>query len=298
MAEERNERFEKGVFFMTMSSVMLSFFTLFAKFGTQNISYFLLTFLRFGIPLLLLFPYLLTKCSARSLFNTSNLKIQILRSGCILLYQYSIFYYLMRNSLLNTTVLQNSAPLLIPILERLFFKHPIRMRTVISIIVSFFGVLCILQPDREIWETMSIAALLAPLGQAGSQVLYSHQAKKENQNVNLFYLFFLSTLFSGVVFLIGQGASLESAGRLICTPMMLLNILALGIVSIFNQSFRGLAYQHGKASTLAPFLYFSLIFSALLDWLIFGRLPNAFSIIGAVLVMLGGIIQIYRVRRP
>ena len=197
---------------MLMSSVMLSFFTLFAKFGTQSISYFFLTFLRFGVPLAILFPYLLTKCNFKEIFGTSNLKLQMLRAGCILLYQYSIFYYLTRNTLLNTTVLQNSAPLLIPILERLFFKHPIKLRTVISIVISFFGVLCILQPDREIWETMSIAALLAPLGQAGSQVLYSHQAKRENQNVNLFYLFFLSTLFSGIVFLFAKGAAWRRRG--------------------------------------------------------------------------------------
>ena len=89
---------------------------------------------------------------------------------------------------------------------------------------------------------------------------------------------------------------MEEAGRLVCTPMILLNVVALGVVSIFNQSFRGLAYQHGKASVLAPFLYFSLIFSALLDWAVFQRLPNAFSIFGALLVMTGGLIQVLKVK--
>ena len=108
---------------MLLSSVMLTFFTLFAKFGTDTTSYFLLIFLRFCIPLMLLLPYLLWTISIKELFLTNNFKMQLLRCGCILLYQYSIFYYLMYSTLLDATVMQNTAPLFMPILERVFFKH-------------------------------------------------------------------------------------------------------------------------------------------------------------------------------
>lgn len=279
---------------MLLSSVALSFFTLFAKFGTENTSYFLLTFLRFGVPFLLVLPYLLWSTPIKELFDTSNFKMQLLRTGCILVYQYSIFYYLMHASLLDATVLQNTAPLFMPILERIFFKHRFNGRVLISIIVSFVGVLCILQPDQQLFARLSIAGLLAPLGQAGSQVLFGHQARKESQKTTLFYLFFLSSLFTAIAFLFsneffGAKNSLENYSVLAWA-----NILALGLMSVFNQSLRGIAYRHGKPSALAPFLYFSLIFSALFDWAIFHRLPNWLSLAGAIFVFAGGLIQVYK----
>jgi drug/metabolite transporter (DMT)-like permease len=292
------EEFHKGVFYMLLSSATLSLFTLFSKFGTENTSYFLLTFLRFGVPFVLLLPFLLWSSPVKELFHATHLKIQFLRSACVLVYQYSIFYFLMHATLLDATVLQNTAPLFIPILERIFFKRHFKFRVLLSIFISFAGVLCILQPDKQIFAQLSIAGLLAPLGQAGSQVLFGHQARHENQKANLFYLFFLCSLFSAVIFLFseeffGEKNSLENYSFFAWA-----NVFALGIASIFNQSFRGMAYQHASASALAPFLYFSLIISGLFDWIFFNNLPNWLSLGGAILVILGGLIQIYKKGKP
>ncbi len=233
--EERKEEFEKGAFFMLLSSATLSLFTLFAKFGTENTSYFLLIFLRFAIPLLMILPYIFWTISVKELFLKSNLKLQLLRSGCILIYQYAIFYYLMKTSLLDATVMQNTAPLFMPILERIFFKHPFEKKVILTIGISFLGVLCILQPNSSIFGQLSIAGFLAALGQAGSQVLFRHQAKHENQKSTLFYLYFLSSVVSGVVFifareLFGEKGTLENY-----TPLLWINLLGLGLATTLNQ---------------------------------------------------------------
>lgn len=277
---------------MFLSAFSLSFFTLFAKFGINTIPYFLLIFLRFAVPLLILLPYLLWKSTMKELFLVRDFKIQLLRCGCLLLYQYSIFYYLLYASLLDATVMQNTAPLFIPILEWMFFKHRYEKKIILSICISFLGVLCILQPNSSIFAQLSTAGFLAPLGAAGSQVLYAHQAKHENQKSNLLYLFFLSSVVSGIVLVVsdqffGKINSLQNYTPLLWT-------ICLGIASIFNQSLRLLAYKHGKASALAPFLYFSIILSMILDWVIFHDLPNWLSLVGAILVISAGLIQIYQ----
>ncbi len=279
---------------MLLSAVTLSFFTLFAKFGVDRIPYSLLIFLRFGVPLALLLPYLLWSTSIKKLFFLSHFKLQILRCACLLVYQYSIFYYLTYSTLLDATVMQNTAPLFMPILERIFFKHRFEKKVILSILISFMGVLCVLQPDRSIFAKLSIAGLLAPLGQAGSQVLYSHQAKRENQTSNLFYLFFFCSIVSAAVFVFSKLFFGEVNSPEHASPLLWGSVICLGIASILNQLFRGEAYKHGKASALAPFLYGSIIFSAILDWAIFHHLPNWLSLVGALLVIVGGWIQIYR----
>jgi drug/metabolite transporter (DMT)-like permease len=279
---------------MLLSSVMLSFFTLFAKFASEELPFFLLLFLRFGVPLLLVLPWLIWTAGTRELFATDNFGLQLLRAGCILLYQYSIFYYLLNSSLLNATVLQNTAPLFMPILERVFFGIRFHLRVLLSIVISFVGVLCILQPDTGLLATLGIAGILAPLGQAGSQVLYSHQARNENQRSNLLYFFLLCTVVTGVVWLLVPEVPLDGLERHSSPLMIGIGLLLLGITSIFNQSLRGLAYRHGRASALAPFLYVSLLISGILDWALFHQLPNWLSLAGAILVIAGGMIQLYK----
>jgi drug/metabolite transporter (DMT)-like permease len=282
---------------MILSSALLSLFSLFAKFAIENTSFFLLTFLRFSIPFVLMLPYLLWTCTFRELFSTRSIKLQFLRSACVLVYQYSIFYYLLHSTLLNVTVLQNTFPLFLPILERIFFKHPFHKREIISIFVCFAGVLCILQPNRGVFESLSIVALLAPLGQAGSQVLFGHQARHENPKSTLFYLYFLCSVVTAIAYLCSSEFFDHKNSLEYYTLFTWANIIALGVVSIFNQNYRGKAYQYAKPSTLAPFLYFSLIFSAILDWAVFQRLPNGLSIAGAALVIAGGWIQVFRGNR-
>ena len=279
---------------MFLSSLTLTLFTLFSKFGTSSIPYFLLVFLRFGIPLLLLVPYFLWTSSIKELFLRKNLTIQLLRCICILIYQYSLFYYLIYASLLDATVMQNTAPLFMPILEWLFFKHRFEKKVILSICISFVGVLCVLQPNRAIFGQLSLAGFLVPLGQAGSQVLYGHQAKHENQKSTLFYQFFICSVISGITFLFAREFFGELSLLKHGTFLLWLNIICLGLASILNQSFRGAAYKHGKASALAPFLYLSIIFSAILDWGLFHHLPNWLSLIGAIFIIAGGLIQVQK----
>lgn len=278
---------------MLLCSFLMALFVLFGKIAIGITSFFQLTFLRFAIPLILFLPYLLIKGSLKELFYQCNLRMELIRALCILVYQYSIFYYLLHASLLDATVLQNTAPLFIPILEALFFKYKFDRRVILSILISFVGILCILQPDKDIFARLSIAGLLVPLSQAGSQVLYGHQAKRENLTMTLFYQFFLTTICSGVIYLFASAFFGEADSLKNYSGLAWMNILALGLVSLLNQQLRGIAYRHGKPSALAPFLYVSLIFSALFDWTLFHNLPNWLSLLGATLVVAGGLIQVY-----
>lgn len=282
---------------MLLSAGMLSVFTLFAKFATKDTPYLLLSFLRFTIPFVLLLPFLLWKTSLKTLFSTKHLKLQFLRTGCILVSQYTIFYYLQRASLLDTTVLQNTSPLFLPILEKLFFRYRFDWRVILSILISFVGVLCILQPDSGFFDRFSFIGFLAPLGQAGSQVLYRHQARNENRESTLFYLFLLTSIASTIIYFFSSEFHSDTGVLKNYSTLAWVNIFLMGIASIFNQSFRGVAYAHGTPSALSPFLYFSIIVSGILDWAIFHVLPNKLSLAGAFLVLLGGLIQLWKWKR-
>ncbi|MBS0621314.1 MAG: DMT family transporter [Verrucomicrobia bacterium] len=278
----------KGILYMLLSSGMLALFTLFAKFGSEEIGYFELIFFRFSVPFIFVLLYCVYSGGLREALRGGYWKAQLARCSCLLIYQYSIFYYIETGSLLDATVLQNTGPLFLPIFERVFFKHAIRRKDVVCILLGFVGILCMIQPSQGFLSRIGFAALLAPLGHAGSQVFFSHQAKNEAQITSLFYLFFICSVVAGIACIFSPKVlqmpySWKMGGL----------ILALGLVSLFNQSFRGIAYRHGRPSALAPFLYFSLLFSGLFDWWFFHKLPNALSILGIVLILTAGCIQVY-----
>jgi len=292
-----DQDFMKGVACILLSTIGISLFGLFSKFGLDNTPFFLIAFLRFAIPFMLLLPFSLTKYSVVQLWKATNWRIQWLRSSCVLVYQYSFFYFLNQQSLLDAAVLQNTSPLFILIFESLFYRQRLNMITLFSIAISFIGVLCILQPDLGVINRISLVGFLIPVALAGSQVIYSHQVHHAPQQSTLFFLFFLCSIFTGVLYLFSGELFQASAYGHTSSLVHMWVLLGMGVTSIFNQSFRGFAYRYARPSILAPFSYVALLFSGLFDWLIFHRLPDLWSGLGLALVIIGSVIQFYGKKR-
>jgi drug/metabolite transporter (DMT)-like permease len=288
------EGFRKGAFFMVLSSLVMSLFTLFGKFAVETTPYFLFAFLRFLIPLLFLVPYLIWTAPYKEWLIPNQMKLHLLRAGCFIVYQYAFFYYLIKASVLEATVLQNTAPLFLPILEHFFYRHRFDKRDFLSMAVSFAGVLCILQPGSGLIASLGIVAIIVPISQAGSQFLYAHQSRGKSQKSTLFYLFTISSIVAGIIYLFSPELHEKTEFFKNYSLLSWTNIVCLGLATLFNQSLRGIAYRYAKPSSLSPFLYLSLIFSALIDFAVFGRVPNWLSVVGGLLVICGGWIQIYK----
>jgi drug/metabolite transporter (DMT)-like permease len=287
-------QFALGAFYMSLSASFLSLSFLFIKLGIQNVPYFLFAFLRFLIPLLLLLILLLCTGKLGQSFRLSiPFSLHLARSFCVLAAQYSLLFYLSKNTLLNATVLLNTGPLIIPILERLFLKHPIGKSTWIGLLVSALGVGLMLQPSKDFLNIYIFVGLFAALMQASSQVLYGVNSEKDEVTSSLFYLFFISSLFS--FFILCIDVFLVHPSKLFYTEtnINLWALLGVGLATIGNQFFRGYSYKKGRPSRLATFFYLSVIVSGFLDWAIFHQLPNTLSFIGAFFVVLGGLIKIY-----
>ncbi len=286
-----------GSRYMILSAVMLSIVSMLGKLGGESMSLPLLIFLRFGLGLLLFLPFLYGLGYFKYLFDKPHLMRQLARCSLVLLSQYSLFYYLMDGTLLNAAVLQSLGPLLIPILDGMIFKQRIQPVMWVLAGISFVGMLCVLQPVRGFVGEVGFVGMLIPLGQAGSQVLYGHQAKVEKNEVSLFYLLLLSTVVSGLMYLCFNFVETQPPISREA-PLPLFGILiALGAATVLNQFFRGIAYKHGRPSQLAPLLYTTLLFSALIDWIFFHRIPNMLSIFGSVLVLISGGFSIHLLRR-
>jgi drug/metabolite transporter (DMT)-like permease len=105
-----------------------------------------------------------------------------------------------------------------------------------------------------------------------------------------------TTLFwtAGVGFLLLT--SLLPFGVVLPTAAQLGLGLLIGVVSSVAQWLVVLAYRAAPASTLAPFSYAQLITSGLLGVIVFGAMPDAWTLLGAAVIAASGLYTAHRER--
>lgn len=288
------ESFKTGVCYMMLSAAGMSLVALFAKVGIAEISLTSLIFWRYVTAAILCFIYLYVAVEIKDIFPVKNIRIHLLRAVFVLTAQYSFIYYLEFSTLLNATLLLNTGPLFIPIIEWAILRKKVGVSSWVGVIVSFIGVICILQPEKGIFSLLSMIGLLSGISQGASQVVFGIAAKEERSDISVLYLFILNACFTFLPFLLIDKLPVgEPIWNNVWYAAPVAIIIFIGLASCINQLFRAAAYNHGSPSRLAPFLYLSILLSGVFDWAIFGRVPNVLTIIGAALVLLGLFLKIY-----
>jgi len=75
-------------------------------------------------------------------------------------------------------------------------------------------------------------------------------------------------------------------------PWLWALLLLMGVLASAAQLLLTRGYAHAPAAQVGPFIYSTVVFSALLGWLLWGDVFDLFSLLGAGLVCLGGALAI------
>ncbi|MGB7978894.1 MAG: DMT family transporter [Chlamydiales bacterium] len=286
----QQQSFATGVVFTLLSATGIALVGLLGKLGAAEFSLEALIFWRYVAAFILCTLFLWVTRKLYDILPLGSPKIHFLRAFFVLGAQYSFYYYIQKNTLMNGLVLLSLGPLFIPFIEWCVSRHPIGKSTWVGLVISFAGMLCILQPDAGILSTLSFIGLFAGFCQGCSQVVFGLSSHTERTELSTLYMFFLCMVFSLLPYLCFETSSPHAIPN---NPVLASLIIALGVASVLNQLARATAYQHGTPSRLATFLYFSILLGGLLDWLVFDKAPNGLSLLGAFLVIGGGAAKIY-----
>jgi len=288
------DSFHQAVILMVLSSIGLSLIGLLGKVGLSYMNLEALIFWRYLIMFILCFGLSFSLDWFREGIYLKFRGLHVLRAVLVLATQYCYYYYMESHSLMNAVILMNTAPFFIPLIERIFLKHRVSFSTWVSIAVSFLGVLFILHPGEDFFQLSSIIGLAAGIFQGASQVVFGVNSKEERSDLSILYLSFIALIFSFFPFLFfgKMGSSSAYYESFSLWPVSWI-LGGVAVASLINQLFRALAYQHATPSRLSPFLYVSVVFGGLWDWLVFHELPTFSSIVGACFVIFGGVLKIY-----
>ena len=212
--------------------------------------------------------------------RTNYPKLQFLRSVALMMATTLFFFAFSRLGLAEASAIFNISPVLITLGAFLFLREQIGPRRLIGIIVSLLGALIIIRPGTGVF---SIYALL-PLGAAIFYSTYSLATRFVGTDESPWTSLFYSAIFGAICY------SIYIA--FYWNPMSYNAILLTIIVGLFGTAghiclIRALTL--GEASLVAPFIYTNLLFTTTWGLVLFGNLPDFWTIVGALIIVAAGI---------
>ncbi|NGX47826.1 MAG: Riboflavin transporter [Chlamydiae bacterium] len=269
---------KKGIFLVILAWLCFSTLYMVAKLIGNQTTVPTMLFFRNVLGLVIIAPFLFKKW--RKALEVKNLKIVVARSLLGLLNLFFIFLAVKKISLVNTTLLNNSAPLFVPFVLWFWLRVPINHKMWPAIVTGFIGIALILQPDKRIFNLGAAYALASGIFLALNLVMMRLTSKSENLISFLLYFFLIGAVVT-IPFALADW-KIESLFTLIA-------LLSIGLLSCTGQVLLYYGMKQGKAHQLAPFTYSMVIFSGIYEWLIWGKVPDLIAYIGIILIIASGI---------
>ena len=224
----------------------------------------------------------------RDIIYTKRVKLQILRS--ILIFGAGVTFWgaLMFLPLTDCVVIAFTSPLLVTALSVPLLGENVGRHRWGAVIFGLFGVMIAIHPGMGIAHWASILPLIAALFYANNQIITRILGRTDNALITLFYtsaggliLSIIPVLFAWVT------PSLEQW----------LALVWLGFLGAVGHYFMIKAFELAPVSLLAPFEYTTLIWATILGFVLFKDLPDAWTIMGAIIIISSGLYLIKSERR-
>lgn len=188
--------------------------------------------------------------------------------------------------LANASAILQTLPLVITIVSALVFRDPLGWRRMTAIAVGFAGVMLIVKPGTEGFNSAAIWALatvgFVTLRDLAARAL-SHAAPVATVTVAAAASV---TLVAGVMLLRTPLVPLS--------PLNWFQLMGTASFVIFGYVISIIVMKLGDVSFVAPFRYTAILWSALMGLLFFGEWPDGLTLIGAGMIAATGIYTVLR----
>lgn len=197
----------------------------------------------------------------------------------------------------DVTAIGYTAPLLTVIFAAIFLGENVRFFRISMVILGLIGVFIVVSPrlsllngegadDRQIFGVALVIA--SAVFAAFAQILVRSLVHQEKTATIVFYF----SLSSAVLSLLTL-----PFGWVWPTPTETMLLICAGILGGIGQILLTTSYRYADASLVAPFDYASMLFALAIGWFAFGEMPTPTMLAGAALIMVAGIMIIWRERQ-
>ena len=190
-----------------------------------------------------------------------------------------------------------AAPLLVVIFAAMFLGEQVRAFRLGTVALGLAGVLVILSPrltafgdgDIDTAETLgAVVVLMGAVCAALAQVFVRRLVQTETTSSIVFWFSVTAACLSLLTI---------PFGWVVPTPAEAALLVTAGILGGIGQILLTSAYRGADASVVAPFDYASILLALAIGYAVFGEVPTGQMLIGAGIVVLAGVLVIWREHR-
>lgn len=194
--------------------------------------------------------------------------------------------------LAETHAIVSTTPLLVTVLAALFLAEKIGFHRWLAVVAGLAGALIIIRPGVIEFSWPILIPLAVALTYAPMQIQTRMLGKIDRGETTLLY-----TALGGLAIMLVAGPFFwvwpEPEIRVADLALMVL----AGLLASIAHYLLILAYRHAAASVLQPYSYFLLAWVALVGLIGFGEFPDRWTIVGAAIIVAGGLYTFARERR-
>ena len=271
----------QGVILMLFALFFFALLDAAAKHLAQTFALPLLVWARYTFHCLLMVVFLAPSLRLR-LVVTRKPVIQVVRALLLVAVSLLSLAAFRTMPLAETTAILLVTPLMVALLAARFLGEKVGLKRWLTIVVGFAGAMLIARPGGALTLNGILLSLGAALCYALYQVLTRQLSATENTFTMLFYTALTGTVVMSLSLPWFWSGPLPSGGEALL-------IASLGICGGTGHFLVTRAFRHAPASTLSPLTYAQLLWATLLGWQVFGQLPDAWSILGMMIIAASGL---------
>ncbi|MDR6774452.1 DMT family transporter [Azospirillum sp. BE72] len=244
-----------------------------------------LMFVRSLVAFLLVGGYTLWRGGGIAAMRTQRPWGHVWRAFAGLISMGCFFYAFRELPLADVYVLSFAGPLFITALSAPLLGEPVGWRRWAAVVVGFGGVVVMAQPSAGAPLVPVLVGLCAALFYALAALAVRGLSRTETSASIVLYLLLTTTVVSGALTVPVWTAPTASALGL----MALVGAIGAGAQVLLTQAFR-----RAPPAVVAPFEYTGMVWASLFGWMVFGDLPTAPVLLGAMVIIGSGLYILHR----
>jgi len=220
-------------------------------------------------------------------FRTQKPLMQIVRGFTLLGATFFNFWALNYLQLAQTSAIMFSAPLVVTALAGPFLGETVGIRRWAAVCVGFAGVLIVTRPGTGTMHWAALLSFCSTLSYASYSILTRRMHRTESPSA----LMMIAGMVGAVALApVGPSAVVDVEGWLWILALM------TGAFGVIGHAALVMAHKVTSASVLAPFVYTQMIWMILLGYIVFGDLPDVWTLVGTAVIASAGIYVLHRER--
>jgi drug/metabolite transporter (DMT)-like permease len=285
-APARTDRPFKGIALILASTVFLGTSDVTAKYLSATLPSIEIAWIRFLVFALIMSPAMLPGSPLYAL-KSSRPGLQLLRGAALV--GSSLFFIsgLRFLPIAEASATGFVAPLFVTALSIIFLGEKVGMRRWIATAVGLVGVIIILRPGTGAFHPAAFFPLVSALAWACTLIMTRMMSGSDRAITTMTY--------SAVAGLCILSAMVPFVWVTPTWHDIMFGIL-IGVASTAGQWIVVLAFRYADASVLAPFSYTQLLWVSILGFLVFGEVPDIWTITGAAFIVASGLYTAHRER--